>query len=73
LDRIVYEIKNNAGSQAAQTILTAAQDSNAGTNNLKLDAAAVSTTSGVLVTPQFNVAATDQITPEQLFCDPIIQ
>jgi hypothetical protein len=63
LERITYIIMNNAGSTSAQTISTLGQDSNAGTNSIKLDTAAVSTASAVTINLQFNVAATDAITP----------
>jgi hypothetical protein len=60
---------NNAGSTSAQTISTLGQDSNAGTNSIKLDTAAVSTASAVTINLQFNVAATDAITPEMFLVE----
>ncbi len=54
LERITYIVMNNPGSTSAQTISTIGQDSNAGTNSIKLDTAAVSTTSAVTINLQFN-------------------
>ncbi len=64
LEHITYLIMNNPGSTSAQTISTLGQDSNAGSNSIKLDTAAVSTASAVTINLQFNVASTDAITPE---------
>src|SRR4029077_19144440 len=69
LERIIYLVMNNAGSTSAQTISTLGQDSNAGTNSIKLDTAAVSTASAVTVNLQFNVASTDAITPEMFLVE----
>jgi hypothetical protein len=60
---------NNAGSTSAQTINTLGQDSNAGSNSIKLDTSAVSTASAVTINLQFNVAATDAITPEMFLVE----
>ena len=60
---------NNPGSTSAQNISTLGQDSNGGTNSIKLDTAAVSTASAVTVNLQFNVAATDAITPEMFLVE----
>ncbi len=69
LDRIVYEVLNNAGVQNAQTIFTTAQDSNAGTNSLKLDTSSVNTANSVVINADFNVANTDQVTPEMFIVE----
>ena len=69
LERITYIIMNNSGSTSAQTISTLGQDSNAGSNSIKLDTAAVSTASAVTINLQFNVAATDAITPEMFLVE----
>jgi hypothetical protein len=69
LERITYVVMNNAGSTTAQTISTVGQDSNAGTNSLKLDTAAVNTSSAVTINLQFNVAATDAVTPEMFLVE----
>ncbi len=69
LERVVYVVMNNAGSTSAQTISTLAQDSNAGSNSIKLDTAAVNTASAVTINLQFNVAATDAITPEMFLTE----
>jgi hypothetical protein len=69
LEKVTYVIMNNAGSTSAQTISSLGQDSNAGTNSQKLDTAAVSTTSAVTINLQFNVAATDAITPEMFLVE----
>ncbi len=69
LERISYLIMNNPGSTSAQTISTVGQDSNAGSNSIKLDAAAVNTASAVTINVQFNVAATDAITPEMFLVE----
>ena len=45
LERITYLIMNNPGSTSAQNISTVGQDSNAGTNSIKLDTATVNTAS----------------------------
>lgn len=69
LERITYLVMNNAGSTSAQTISTVGQDSNAGNNSIKLDTAAVSTSSAVTISLQFNVASTDAITPEMFLVE----
>lgn len=69
LERISYLIMNNPGSTGAQTISTLGQDSNAGSNSIKLDTAAVSTASAVTINLQFNVAATDAVTPEMFLVE----
>lgn len=69
LEHITYLIMNNPGSTNAQTISTVGQDSNGGTNSIKLDTSAVSTTSAVTINLQFNVAATDAITPEMFLVE----
>jgi hypothetical protein len=69
LEHITYLIMNNPGSTNAQTISTLGQDSNGGTNSIKLDTAAVSTASAVTINLQFNVAATDAITPEMFLVE----
>jgi hypothetical protein len=69
LERLTYLIMNNPGSTSAQTISTLGQDSNAGSNSIKLDTAAVSTASAVTINLQFNVAATDAITPEMFLVE----
>lgn len=69
LERLTYIVMNNAGSTSAQTITTLGQDSNAGTNSIKLDTAAVNTSSAVTINFQFNVAATDAITPEMFLVE----
>ncbi len=69
LEKLTYVIMNNAGSTSAQTISTVGQDSNAGTNSIKLDTAAVSTASAVTINLQFNVASTDAITPEMFLVE----
>jgi hypothetical protein len=69
LERTTYLIMNNAGSTSAQTINTLGQDSNAGSNSIKLDTSAVSTASAVTINLQFNVAATDAITPEMFLVE----
>ena len=71
VDRIVYEIFNTVGSTTAQEIVTTAQDSNAGTNSIKLDTAAINTASAVTITAQFNIANTDAITPEMFYIEMI--
>jgi hypothetical protein len=45
------------------------QDSNAGSNSIKLNTAAVNTASGVTINMQFNVASTDAITPEMFLVE----
>lgn len=65
LTRGIHQILNNTGSQSAQTMHSEYVDSASGSVNLKLDTAAIATTSPVVVNLQFNVAATDAITPEQ--------
>jgi len=69
LERITYLIMNNPGSTSAQTISTVGQDSNGGSNSIKLDTAAVSTASAVTINLQFNVANTDAITPEMFLVE----
>jgi hypothetical protein len=69
LERITYLIMNNPGSTGAQTISTLGQDSNAGSNSIKLDTAAVNTASAVTINLQFNVAATDAVTPEMFLVE----
>ena len=69
LERITYLVMNNSGSTSAQTISTVGQDSNGGNNSIKLDTAAVSTASAVTINLQFNVAATDAITPEMFLVE----
>jgi hypothetical protein len=69
LERATYIVMNNAGSTTAQTISTLGEDSNAGTNSIKLDTATVSTGSAVTINLQFNVAATDAITPEMFLVE----
>jgi hypothetical protein len=69
LEHITYLIMNNPGSTSAQTISTVGQDSNGGTNSIKLDTAAVNTGSAVTINLQFNVAATDAITPEMFLVE----
>ncbi len=69
LEHITYLIMNNPGSTNAQTISTVGQDSNAGSNSIKLDTAAVSTASAVTINLQFNVAATDAVTPEMFLVE----
>jgi hypothetical protein len=69
LEHITYLIMNNPGSTVAQTISTVGQDSNGGTNSIKLDTAAVNTASAVTINLQFNVAATDAITPEMFLVE----
>ncbi len=69
LERVTYLIMNNPGSTSAQTISTVGQDSNGGSNSIKLDTAAVSTASAVTINLQFNVAATDAITPEMFLVE----
>jgi hypothetical protein len=69
LERITYLIMNNPGSTSAQTISTVGQDSSGGTNSIKLDTAAVNTTSAVTINLQFNVASTDAITPEMFLVE----
>jgi len=69
LERITYLVMNNSGSTSAQTISTVGQDSNAGNNSIKLDTSAVSTASAVTINLQFNVAATDAITPEMFLVE----
>ena len=69
LEKLTYVIMNNAGSTSAQTISALGQDSNAGTNSQKLDTAAVNTASAVTINLQFNVAATDAITPEMFLVE----
>jgi hypothetical protein len=69
LDKNVYEIFNAPGSTSSQTIFTTGQDSNAGTNSLKLDTASVNTASSVTLNVQFNVPNTDAITPEMFWVE----
>ncbi len=69
LERITYLVMNNPGSTSAQTISTVGQDSNGGTNSIKLDTSTVSTASAVTISLQFNVAATDAITPEMFLVE----
>jgi hypothetical protein len=69
LERISYLIMNNPGSTSAQTISTLGQDSNAGSNSIKLDTATVSTASAVTINLQFNVASTDAVTPEMFLVE----
>jgi hypothetical protein len=69
LERSTYLVMNNPGSTSAQTISTLGQDSNGGSNSIKLDTAAVNTTSAVTINLQFNVAATDAITPEMFLVE----
>src|SRR5579872_4238940 len=69
VERITYLVMNNAGSTSAQTISTVGQDSNGGTNSIKLDTAAVSTGSAVTINLQFSVANTDAITPEMFLVE----
>jgi hypothetical protein len=69
LERLTYMVMNNAGSTSAQTISTIGQDSNVGTNSIKLDTAAVNTTAAVTINLQFNVASTDAITPEMFLVE----
>jgi hypothetical protein len=69
LERITYLVMNNPGSTGAQTISTVGQDSNGGSNSIKLDTAAVNTASAVTINLQFNVAATDAITPEMFLVE----
>ncbi len=69
LERLTYLIMNNPGSTNAQTISTLGQDSNAGSNSIKLDTAAVSTASAVTINLQFNAAATDAVTPEMFLVE----
>lgn len=58
-------LMNNPGSTAAQTVTTTYQDSAAGTNVIVLNTMAINTTGAQTLNLQFNVAATDQVTPEQ--------
>jgi hypothetical protein len=60
---MVYEICNN-GSTSSQVIKTRITRGQAGTVFTRFDTAAVSEASPVVINLQFNVAATDQITPE---------
>jgi hypothetical protein len=69
LERVSYLIMNNPGSTSAQTISTLGQDSNAGSNSIKLDTATVSTASAVTINLQFNVASTDAVTPEMFLVE----
>jgi len=69
LEHITYLIMNNPGSTNAQTIFTVGQDSSGGNNSIKLDTATVSTASAVTINVQFNVAATDAITPEMFLVE----
>jgi hypothetical protein len=69
LERLTYLIMNNPGSTSAQTISTLGQDSNAGSNSIKLDTVAINTASAVTINLQFNVAATDAITPEMFLVE----
>jgi hypothetical protein len=69
LERLTYLIMNNPGSTNAQTISTLGQDSNAGSNSIKLDTAAVSTASAVTINLQFSVASTDAVTPEMFLVE----
>jgi len=69
LEHITYLVMNNPGSTTAQTISTLAQDSNGGTNSIKLDTAAVNTSSAVTINLQFNIANTDAITPEMFLVE----
>ena len=69
LERNTYVIMNNPGSTSAQSISTLGQDSNGGNNSIKLDTAAVSTSSAVTINLQFNVASTDAITPEMFLVE----
>ena len=69
LEHVTYLIMNNPGSTSAQTISTVAQDSSGGTNSIKLDTAAVNTSSAVTINLQFNVANTDAITPEMFLVE----
>jgi hypothetical protein len=69
IEKLTYIVMNNAGSTSAQTISTLGQDSNAGTNSVKVDTAAVSMASAVTINLQFNVAATDAITPEMFLVE----
>lgn len=62
---IVYEICNN-GSITAQVIKSKLTRGQAGTVFTRFDTAAVNEASAVVINLQFNVAATDQITPELL-------
>jgi hypothetical protein len=69
IEKLTYIIMNNPGSTSAQTISTVGQDSNAGSNSIKLNTAAVNTASGVTINMQFNVASTDAITPEMFLVE----
>ena len=69
LERITYLVMNNPGSTSAQTISTVGQDSNGGTNSVKLDTSAVNTASAVTINLQFSVANTDAITPEMFLVE----
>ncbi len=69
IERVTYLVMNNPGSTSAQTISTVGQDSNGGTNSIKLDTATVNTASPVTINVQFNVAATDAITPEMFLVE----
>jgi hypothetical protein len=62
---IIYEICNN-GSTSSQVIKSKLTRGQAGTLFTRFDTAAVSEASPVIINLQFNVAATDQITPEVL-------
>ena len=69
LEHVTYLIMNNPGSTSAQTISTVGQDSSGGNNSIKLDTAAVNTASAVTINLQFNVAATDAVTPEMFLVE----
>lgn len=69
LEHVTYVVMNNPGSTTAQNISTIAQDSNGGTNSIKLDTSAVNTASAVTINLQFNVANTDAITPEMFLVE----
>ncbi|MBZ5662584.1 MAG: hypothetical protein LAO08_19445 [Acidobacteriia bacterium] len=63
LEVITFTVHNAAGVQNSQNIVTVGQDSAGGTNSIKYNTAAVNTANAVVVNVQFNVAATDFITP----------
>jgi len=69
IEKLTYIVMNNPGSTSAQTISTVGQDSNAGSNSIKLNTANVSTASAVTINLQFNVASTDAITPEMFLVE----
>lgn len=66
-DKLVYEIFNSQGVQNVQTIASAVLDSNSGTTTVRTDSAAINAQNAIIVTATFNVANSDQVTPQMFW------